>query len=553
MDNYAIADQFSLLSKLIDINGGNSFKSRNFSIAAYNIEKLSFQLKDVHKDQIPSRSGLGAGTVVKINELLATGSIQELSELLATTPVGVVEMLRIKGIGPKKIHIIWKEMDIESIGELEYACHENRLTRYKGFGDKTQSKILESIGFYNQSKGLYLFAQLYPIFPSVKNYLEQVFGKNNVLATGDFARQMPIVAALSFVINADSATIKTKMQTAHPPEIVSETEEAIVFKLTNGMPLELINNHKNIYLQQLKYSSSEDFFQHIQLKINTDSKFQSENEVFKSAQIPFIPPFLREKLEILEKKIDFQQIIQPTDIKGLIHNHSKWSDGMHSIEEMATHLKGNGFEYLVMSDHSKSAAYANGLSVERILQQHEEIDNLNKKLAPFKIFKSIESDILSDGSLDYNDEILEKFDLVIASIHSNLSMTEDKAMMRLMNAIENKYTTILGHPTGRLLLSRAGYPIDHKSIIDACKANHVAIEINANPHRLDMDWQWVEYAMEQGVILSINPDAHNIEGFNDTLYGVLAAQKACLTKDFNLSSFSLKDFENYLRKVKSSK
>ncbi|MCH5598791.1 PHP domain-containing protein [Niabella ginsengisoli] len=213
----------------------------------------------------------------------------------------------------------------------------------------------------------------------------------------------------------------------------------------------------------------------------------------------------------------------------------------------------NNFEYLVMSDHSKTAAYANGLSEERIKEQHIYIDKLNQKLAPFKIFKSIESDILNDGNLDYSDEVLSSFDLVIASVHSNLYMSEEKAMQRLMKAIENRYTTILGHPTGRLLLSRNGYPINHEKIIDACVANHVVIEINANPHRLDLDWSWIPYALEKDVLLSINPDAHSIEGFYDIKYGVLAAQKGGLTAQRNLSSFNLEEFEDYLKKTKAAK
>jgi len=201
----------------------------------------------------------------------------------------------------------------------------------------------------------------------------------------------------------------------------------------------------------------------------------------------------------------------------------------------------------VLSDHSKSAFYANGLTEERIREQHLYIDELNKKLSPFKIFKSIECDILNDGNLDYSDNILSTFDLVITSIHSNLKMTEDKAMMRLLRAIENPHTTILGHMTGRLLLSRPGYPVDHKKIIDACAANHVVIELNAHPRRLDIDWRWIDYALEKEVLISIDPDAHTVDGYNDVKYGVLVAQKAGLTKEKNLSSFGLKEMEAYLK------
>jgi DNA polymerase (family 10) len=236
------------------------------------------------------------------------------------------------------------------------------------------------------------------------------------------------------------------------------------------------------------------------------------------------------------------------DIRSIIHSHSNWSDGMNTVEEMANECIKRGFEYLVISDHSQTAFYANGLKEDKIKEQHRYIDELNNKLEPFKIFKSIESDILNDGSLDYPDRILKTFDLVIASVHSNLKMMEEKAMARLIKAIENPYTRILGHMTGRLLLSRNGYPVDHKKIIEACAANNVVIEINAHPRRLDMDWKWIDYAIEKNVLLSINPDAHALDGFDDVKYGVLAAQKGGLTKENNLSSFSLQKFEKWLKK-----
>jgi DNA polymerase (family 10) len=220
---------------------------------------------------------------------------------------------------------------------------------------------------------------------------------------------------------------------------------------------------------------------------------------------------------------------------------------------MAITAKQMGLQFLVLSDHSKSAFYANGLTEERIIAQHDEINELNKKLAPFKIFKSIESDILNDGKLDYPDDVLRTFDLVIASVHSNLKMQEDKAMMRLIKAIENPYTTIVGHLTGRLLLSRNGYPLDHRKIIDACAANSVVIELNAHPKRLDIDWRWIDYCLEKEVLISIDPDAHSIAGFNDTRYGVLVAQKAAVGRTQNLSSFSLEEFESFLQRQYSKR
>jgi DNA polymerase (family 10) len=239
-------------------------------------------------------------------------------------------------------------------------------------------------------------------------------------------------------------------------------------------------------------------------------------------------------------------VIQPDQVRGIIHCHSNWSDGSNTLEEMAIAARDKGFEYLVISDHSRSAFYANGLHPDRILAQHREIDRLNQLLAPFTIFKSIESDILNDGSLDYPKEVLASFDLVIASVHSNLKMPLEKAMNRLITAIENPYTSILGHMTGRLLLSRSGYPVEHAKIIDACVANQVVIELNAHPRRLDIDWRFIAEAVEKGAIISINPDAHSIKGYADIRYGVLVAQKAALAPEKNLSCFPLAEMKNFV-------
>ena len=557
MSNSEIAEHFSLLSKLMDINGENSYRSQSYSIAAYYIEKLEYPLASIDRNQLIAIKGLGGIVATNISELLDTGTISLLQDLLTQIPEGVRELLRIKGLGPKKIHTVWKEMGIQSIGELEYACLENRLTRYKGFGAKTQANVLEAICFYNQNIGHFLYAQVAEVFPSIQNYLENLFGKEHVLPTGAYRRQELTIKELEFVIDAPKATVKHRFQTAYPPEVLEEAENEILYKLTNGLKLRLYFGNANKYQTQFLTSGStvfiNAFFEQLSKQEFTAMQFKSENEIFAKAKLSYVEPYLREGADVVSKAMNnsLPKVIEVSDIKGIIHNHSNWSDGANTIEELANELIKGKFEYLVMSDHSKTATYANGLSEEKIVQQHLYIDSLNKKLAPFKIFKSIESDILYDGQLDYSDEVLKHFDLVIASIHSNLYMKEDKAMQRLLKAIENPYTTILGHPTGRLLLSRNGYSIDHEKIIDACAANYVTIEINANPHRLDLDWRWVDYAMKKNVLLSINPDAHVIQGLYDIKYGVLAAQKGGLTPEHNLSSFSLQEFEGFLQKVKS--
>lgn len=552
MDNAAIADSFDLLAKLMDIHGDDSFRARTYGAAAFNIEKLPRQLKDTPRTAFAGIRGIGAGIAGKVNEMLDTGQLGILNEYIQNTPPGVIEMLNIKGIGPKKIHTIWKEMGIESIGELQYACNENRLTLFKGFGAKTQQNVLESIRFYYQHQGHFLFAQLEPVFPQVDGYLKKLFGEDKVQVTGHYRRQSLTIEELEFIILADNKEIIPKFQTAQPPELLEENAGSLLFKLKTGLKLRLHTGLSEGAQKLFRTSAAPEFLEAFEQQfpeaLSVHAPLRDE-EIFLAAGIPVIPPCMREKASVirLAQENRLPSLIQPGDIRGIIHSHSTWSDGSNTLEEMAQACIAQGFEYLVISDHSQTAAYANGLREDRIRAQHKEIDNLNAALSPFRIFKSIESDILNDGSLDYPPDVLETFDLVIASIHSNLGMTEDKAMARLIRAIENPYTRILGHMTGRLLLSRNGYPVDHKKIIDACAANQVVIEINAHPRRLDMDWQWLDYALEKNVLLSINPDAHFIEGYNDVRYGVLAAQKGGLTRDRNLSSFGLKEFELWLK------
>jgi DNA polymerase (family 10) len=459
-------------------------------------------------------------------------------------------MMNIKGLGPKKINIIWKEMKIDSMEELEKACVENRIAGKKGFGEKTEQKILESIQYQQSNAGKYLYAKVEAFAEAFTLKLREKFPDDQMELTGDFRRQLEIIESVDWVTTVSSDDLKNFLINDQV-QLVTDRDGMLIVNAEGAILLRFYTTTKKEFASLLfETSCSPEFLQGFKESGAGTSK-SSEEEIFRSAALPFLPAFLREKPEMILKKLDTKNLVQVNDIKGLIHSHSNWSDGGHTIEDMARELIRLGFEYLVISDHSKSAFYANGLNEERIKEQHKYVDELNKKLAPFKIFKSIECDILNDGSLDYENKILSQFDLVITSVHSNLDMDEEKAMKRLLGAITNPYTTILGHMTGRLLLRRKGYPVDHKMIIDACADHKVVIEVNANPNRLDMDWRWVDYAMEKGVMLSINPDAHTLDEFHNVKYGVLVAQKGGLTKDRNLSSFSLKEFEEFLKKKKS--
>ncbi|SHK74667.1 DNA polymerase (family 10) [Chitinophaga jiangningensis] len=558
MDNYAIADNFALLSKLMDIHGENSFKAKSFASAAFTIEKLPAQLKDTPPDQIFKIKGIGESTGKAILEMLEKQQFALLDHYIEVTPPGILEIMKIKGLGPKKIATIWKELEVESMGELLYACNENRLLLLKGFGQKTQENVKQNIEFYLSNKHRFLYAEVEKIGKDLEKQLQTLFAPAPVSLTGAFRRNAVIIDEIEVLIAASTNNIQEQLSLLPGFHLEASNDTHLVW--TNEEKVKVITHscmQAAFYSQLFLTTGSAAFID----KFNANGGHTaiegaaSEEEIFSKADMDYILPCLREGIHEIEQARSRQlpQLIQPEDIKGIIHSHSQWSDGLNTLEEMATAARKQGFEYLVISDHSRSAFYANGLNVERVLAQQSQIDELNTKMAPFKIFKSIEADILNDGNLDYPDEILATFDMVIASVHSTLKMTEEKAMARLLKAIENPYTTILGHMTGRLLLSRNGYPVDHKKIIDACAANNVVIELNAHPRRLDIDWTWLHYAIEKNVLISIDPDAHSVEGFHDTYYGTLAAQKGGITKANNLSSFSVDMLNTFLSERKKQK
>ena len=548
MHNYEIQDFFTLLAKLMDIHGENEFKIKAYSNAAYTLDKLTEPLSDMSPSQLYATRGIGEAIGKKIEEILATKELGLLNEYIQKTPPGILEMLKIKGLGPKKIVTIWKELEIESIGELLYACEENRLVKYKGFGEKTQKNIQEALEFYLQHQGNYLYEQVEALVNNLQNNLREAYPNEQHIVSGFFKRQMEwlgfldVVTTLSETQLVDWLSQKLFRIEKNENYFSCKGEDNFEIRWHNVTP-------GQFYWKDFTLSCDPAFLTAWEQLPNFKIQdFHSEQAIFEQVGVHFIPAPQRELPQIITQATQkpLKATIQPSDIKGIIHSHSTWSDGIHTIEQMAIAAIEQGYEYLVISDHSKSAFYANGLQVDRILAQHKEIDALNKKLAPFVIFKSIESDILNDGSLDYPDEVLASFDIVIASVHSNLKMTKEKAMMRLINAITNPYTSILGHPTGRLLLSRKGYPVNHDEIIEACAAHNVVIELNAHPRRLDMDWRYIQKAIENDVLISIDPDAHAIEGYEDCKYGVLVAQKAGLTAANNLSSFNLAEMMEFI-------
>jgi DNA polymerase (family 10) len=559
MENKPIARTLRLLSQLMELHDENPFKIKSLANAAFKVDKLPFPAAGKSLAELEKIDGIGKSTAAKIIELLETGNITELKDLLAATPEGVVEMLGIKGIGPKKIAVIWHDLGIENIGELYYACNENRLIEAKGFGLKTQEEISKVIEFRMASNGKFLYAQVEPVAGEIYNQIKSIFPDAFVKITGEYRRCCEIITELSFLVGTINSQIGIDaLVRSEMLENMKVDKHHIHGKTPYGLKVSItVVNDKFFYYDLFMQTGSESHIKAVLERVTDNiEEPESEDLIYKKAGLEWMPPELREGDNFIQKAANntLPHLITYHDLKGTLHNHSTWSDGVNTLEEMALYCRDElKLEYLGMCDHSKSAFYAKGLSIERVLQQQEEIDHLNKKIKDFHIFKGIESDILNDGSLDYPDEILAKFDFIVASVHSNLKMEKEKATVRLIKAIENPYTTILGHPTGRLLLSRKGYDFDHKKVIDACAANNVVIEINANPLRLDLDWRWHQYAVDKGVKLSINPDAHRKEGFLDMHYGILAARKGGLNKEMCLNAFSLEEITKIFELKKAGK
>ncbi|GAA4357272.1 helix-hairpin-helix domain-containing protein [Hymenobacter saemangeumensis] len=572
MDNRALIRAFRLAAQLMELHDENPFKIRAIEGTAVALEALTFPVAEVERSGLPDRTGLSKTAAAKVAELLDTGTFSDLQRLLDVTPPGVVELLRVKGIGPKKIRSLWRELGIEGPAQLREAAEADQVSKLKGFGKKTQEAILEALDFASQSSGKLLYPQAESLAEDLARHLREALSTEQVAVAGEIRRRLEIVETICVVAaTGQPARALDLLNTLEGLSRDALRSGPFAWRGTaspSGVGVEVLLVAPERFTTEvfLHSAAEEHLSEHLPgveghgggapatlRQWARREAFQQEEALYEKAGLQYIVPELREGLgEITlasEKKLP--RLLEDADLRGSLHNHSTYSDGNHSLREMATWLRDHGYEYLGICDHSQAAHYANGLGPERVRQQHQEIDKLNAELAPFRIFKGIESDILGDGSLDYAPEVLASFDFIVASIHSNLKMDERRATDRLLRAIANPYTTMLGHPTGRLLLRRQGYPIDYKAVIDACARQQVIIEINANPWRLDLDWRWVRYALDQGVQISINPDAHHTDGYADMRYGVLMGRKGLLTKEMTFNAKPVDEVAAYFDKRKA--
>lgn len=574
MDKNQVADILDEIGTLLELQDENVFKTRAYGNAARALRGLTEDLNElVASGRLREIKGIGEALAEKITELVKTGRLRYFENLRAQIPAGVLEILRIPGLGPKKAQRLYADLGITSIDALEKACKENRLLKLEGFGAKSQEKFLAGIRQVRQFSGRHhyhhtLQAAL-PLLTAIQRHSKVIRAE----MAGSLRRHKETVKDIDIVAscrNQDRAELMAFFTTWPGVRSViarGDTKSSVV--LEKGIPADfrLLRDEQFPYLLHHLTGSAEhniamrSLAQKRGIKVSEHGLFRGdklirckgEADIFKALGMTYVPPELREDSGEIEAALEngIPRLVEKEDLRGMLHCHTSYSDGANSVEEMAEAARALGFEYLGVCDHSMSVAYANGLKPDRVKRQHAEIDKLNEKMKPFKIFKGSECDILADGSLDYPGKVLDSFDFVIASIHTKMNMTEEEATTRLVNAMEHPAVRMLGHPTGRLLLERDGYPVNHKKIIDTAAELSVCIEINANPHRLDLDWRYCKYARDKGVLVSINPDAHSVDCMRDIFYGVGIARKGWLRKEDVLNTRPLKDFEKWLRKKRA--
>jgi len=540
MDNHLVSRAFSLYAELLQLHGQGEQLSDWLAGAAYRIRQLEQPVMDLSKEELAEQ--FRPEIVDIINEGRKRQSIAALEELIQLTPPGLFDMMRIKGLGGRKLHVLWQTAKIDTIEGLLAAAKAGQLRGIPGFGAKTEANIIEAIDAMNSSAELFHYASVAGLADQFVSDLQKRFDTHLVSLCGDIRRQTTTVHRIEVLagvpLNRDR--LKKLMN------VSEQTETETSGHTHDEVPVTVYQVEPGRFYHELFIRTGSNG--HTKKVLAKASDLNSEEIIYESAGLPFIPPELREDVAEWEWAKYPQPLVVTSDIRGVVHNHTDWSDGVDRLENFARACLQKGFEYVVISDHSQNAHYAGGLKPDKVLRQIAEIEKLNQKLAPFKIFKSIECDILVSGELDYDAELLSRFDMVIVSVHQQLKMAEEKATARLIKAIENPFTTILGHMTGRQLLVRPGYPVDFKKVIDACAANGVVIEINANPYRLDMDWSHIPYALEKGVMISVNPDSHSIHEIDNIRWGVSAARKGGLTKAMTWNAQPLSFIEQWLAK-----
>ena len=561
----AVLEEIALL---LELAGENPFKVRAYEAGARAVLTFPGDLDAARRSgELARVKGIGKSLAGVISELLSRGESVLYRELKDKTPPGLLELLRVPGLGPKKARVLFDELHITSLGELEYACQENRLVALPGFGAKSQEKIKAGLAGLSRYDGLFRLGDLLPLAESLAARWRSVPGILRLEVAGPARRRLEVADAIDLAV-----------ATEHPHQVLAELEKVLGAEIVERAPgqaqttlpqgvrlrlplaapggfgaawLAATGNAEHLLaLADLARGHNLEFTPHGLWAEGRLQPSREEDDIYRRLGLPFIPPELREGAGEVEagRQNLLPRLIVPEDIRGCFHVHSYYSDGVNSLEELIAAAKQRGWSYLGLSDHSQSAYYAGGLKAPDLERQRTEVAIRRREHPDFTLFWGVEADILSDGSLDYPDETLEAFDFVIASIHSQFSLAREAMTERILTALANPFCTMLGHLSGRLLLAREPYAHDLEAILKFAGAHQVIVEINASPYRLDLDWRWLRRAKELGILISINPDAHSLEGLDDVNYGVMMARKGWLAPEDVINTYPSAEVANILRR-----
>lgn len=562
-------DIVQLLEKIaiyMELKGENPFKVSAFRKAAGALEADERSMSEM--GNLTEIKGIGKGTAAVIQEYMEKGTSTELSELQEDVPKGLIPLLQLPGLGGKKIAKLYKELGIENIVDLEEASRAGKVSELAGFGKKTEEKILVAIENFGTRPERLPLAYMLPVAELIEYHLQKIEGIERFSRAGSLRRMRETIKDLDFIISSTTiAAVKEELvKLPNIKEIIAagDTKVSVTlgldydvnvdFRLVSPEEFTTALHHftgskdHNVRMRQLAKEKGEKISEYGVENVETGevTTFQSEQEFYHYFGLPFIPPELREDGSEVENYREELNLIKLEAIKGDLHMHSTWSDGGHSIEEMANACRARGYKYMAITDHSQFLKVANGLTPERLRKQMEEVKELNRKFTDFTILTGIEMDILPDGSLDFEDELLSELDLVIASIHSSFSQPTEKIMNRLKTALINANVDIIAHPTGRLIGRREGYSVDIELLIQLAKETNTALELNANPNRLDLAPEYLRKAQEAGVKIVINTDAHKADTLEHMEIGVTGARKGWIKESSVLNALDLNGLLDFL-------
>ena len=568
IDKSQVATVLDEIGTLLELKGENPFKSRAYHNASRIIGALDQDLESlVTNKQLTTIKGIGEGLAEKISEYVIEGKSPYLEELQSSLPSGLLDIIRIQGVGPKRAKILYDKLKVKDIPSLEKACRDGKVAKLEGFGEKSQENILKGLAFLSQHAEQHRYDEAYAAAEAVLAEMKRVPGIKRMSVCGSLRRHKEVIRDIDILVSGKNgeAILERFIKAPQVERVLGQGETKASVLLKEGIQVDVRVLDDKLFPYALHYftGSKEHNIAMRQRAMARGWKLseyglfdksdklipcQEETDIFKKLGLDYIPPEMREDRGEIEAAEEgkLPKLIEPKDIRGVFHVHSTWSDGRAPLEAMIAEAERLGWEYVGISDHSKSAAYANGLTVERVGEQMLAIEKLRKKFK-IHIFWGTECDILKDGSLDYPDKVLANYDFVIASVHSNFTLPEPEMTRRIVTAIKSRYVTILGHMTGRLLLERESYPVNHAEVLEAAASEGVAVELNASPHRFDIDWRELPKARELGVKISINPDAHSVAGLGVVPFGVGIARKGWLTKGDVINTLPLTKITSWLK------